>query len=145
MGWGGGCLIAAVVGVAVLGGLGFFGFRKVMSMGAEEITTQLEDNPVILEHIGAIESVEGETIKSGTVLSEEELENDWWIWSIRGTNGSGILKVRTPEEPDGSVLFKIVEGELRMGDESYDLFPDAATHEKPELPAKPPESLPNPK
>ena len=149
LGWGGGCLIAAVVGVILLAGTGFFGFRAMMSEGADELRAQLEDNPVILEHIGEIESIESETIKSGKLLSEDEIETDWWLWTIRGTKGSGLLKVRTPTDEESEILFKVTEGELQLdGGSTYALFEHVEGPGKPKQPAlpdDPPESLPNPK
>ena len=150
LGWVGGCLIVFVLGVVVIGGLGFLGFRKAMSQAAEEITAQLKDHPVIVERIGDITEIEQQLTKGPEHLTTAQIENGWWLWSIEGTKGKGLLKVQLDTGSESKTPFKLVDGELLMGEASYPLFVKKKVDgpgkpEKPSGPEKPAESLPNPK
>jgi len=117
----GGCLIAAFVVVLILGGLGYFGFRKAMDKAGELVAGQLRENPVIVEHIGEIDEVDMDLAETG----KAQLGKDWAVWSITGSKGSGLLKLHIPTGDKEEPAFQIKAGELQMEDgESYDLYPD---------------------
>jgi len=148
VGWVGGCLIVFVIGVVALGGLGFLGFQKAMSQASEEIAAQLHDHPVILQHIGEITEVEQQLTKGPEHLTTKQIENGWWLWSIQGSKGSGLLKVQMITDEEANTAFKIVDGELLMGEESFPLFKKKeglGKPEKPTVPEKPAETPPDPK
>jgi hypothetical protein len=148
IGWVGGCLIVVVLFALLAGGGGYFAFRKAMSRGAEELTKQLKDHPVILQHIGSIREVQEQLTRGPEYLTTEQIKSGWWIWAIDGTKGSGLLKVRLVEDKATGMVFKLVEGDLLVGEQSFPLVEKGEGPGKPERPAvpeKPAESLPQPK
>lgn len=132
-----------------------------MSQAAEEITAQLKEHPVIVQHIGEISGVEQQLTKGPQHLTTAQIEKGWWLWSIEGSKGSGLLKVHMVADEAAGTAFNIDDGELLMGEDSYPLFkkkvppakvePPAKEEDgpgKPETPTepeKPAESLPDPK
>lgn len=120
-----GCVIAIVVsavvgvaGIAVLVGAAFFFIKFGLDVVADQIRRDIQDNPVILEQVGAIESIEVDFVASANEPSDKA-----FVFNIEGPNGSGLLTVSS-ETIDGYTE-KVVWGQLRVASgETYDLFPD---------------------
>ena len=115
-----GCWVAAFVGGALVvltccGGilaLGLFG----LNMMDTEIEREIRDNPVIVEHIGEIQSFETDWMASFTMD-----DDDVYVFQIEGTKGSGEIAARCLPEDDGS--WKVESGTLRLSSgEKHDLF-----------------------
>lgn len=113
---GGGLALLICCGGAVFFGVGLFGY------GFSEITRQvqveIEDNPVIVEHIGEISSFEHDM-----GMSLDEPGEDTFVFHISGDKGSGTLRADCitidADHED------VPRGELIMDSgESYQLFPE---------------------
>jgi hypothetical protein len=70
-----------------------------VSMFTAEARTALQRDPVIVEHIGTIRTLEADIIASG----EEEGADDF-VFAIEGDKGSGKVLARLVTEDDGEVL-----------------------------------------
>lgn len=157
IGWVGGCLIVVVLGVAVIGGLGFFGVRTILKHGKTEIRAAIEGNAIVTQHVGEIELVEFNLDRSDAMLTGEEWDAGWTIWTVRGSKGEALAKMQfTGEERDDEGLPTVSDGILIKDGKEYPLFPEGVPDPKargngsgkPEetpVPEKPAESLPNPK
>jgi hypothetical protein len=124
---GAGCLITVVVVIAVLAGGGYWAFKAGTGMLAEQTKVAVRDNPVILEHIGNIEDITLD-LKATAAAGEEE----FMVFQLKGSKGSGELKVNIKQVSDEAVA--ISQGTLRMEDgKTYELVPGGApTPPKPE-------------
>lgn len=88
-------VLGSVAGVVLLGGLCCGGFVFV-GFGAleDDIAAKLRDNPVLVEQIGTLESVDLNLTKSG-----DYSDPDTMVYDVKGSKGSGvaIVKSRTVE------------------------------------------------
>jgi hypothetical protein len=98
-----GCAIAGTVSLLVCCGGGYFLTQTAFKTIAAETQRQLADDPVILEHIGEIESIEismsgiiEEAQKAGEQGGEGKL-----VFEIEGSKGSGQL-ILDPNQAPGS-------------------------------------------
>lgn len=109
-----GCGVLAVIGlVAALGGFFYLGSEVL----AEAVGEDLRDHPVVLEHIGQIEAIDTEMLKSIAT------EGDLFVYRVKGSKGSGLLRVESVSHDDGSE--EVVSGTLQVdGGSEIDLFPD---------------------
>lgn len=117
-----GCIFAVVAGGALLVllccggvvGVGYFG----LSVFAKEIETRLRDNPVLVEHLGPIESFEMDMI-----ASIAEGEENVFVFNVKGQKGSGIVTAQSITADDGSE--EITWAQLRLPDgQTVDLLPN---------------------
>ncbi len=112
-----GIIIGSVGGVILLCGgccFGFFYFRA--SSVADDITTDLQGNSVMGEHIGEVESLE-------TDFSSFSLTDDEYVFRVSGTLNSGTITAECIEDDVG--VFHVLWGQLELDTgEVYDLFPD---------------------
>lgn len=95
-----GCGVTGLLGVFVCCGGGLLMTQFGMSMLAAQFQNQLEGNPVIVEHIGEIESMNmswGETMKAAQSGDGQEL-----AFAINGSKGSGTILVVQDKSGDGS-------------------------------------------
>jgi hypothetical protein len=113
-----GCAAAGVVGIVVLAlGAGLF-VRWGMGIFAEQVKLELRENPVILEHLGRLDTLEMDMTASTAAEDEDE-----FVFNAEGTKGSGVIRAicitRSPDREE------VVSGTLELPDGStYDLFPD---------------------
>ena len=120
-----GCLIAAgvvgVVGLLAAGGC-FFLVRQSLKVMAEQVSKDLADNPVLIEHVGEIESFEfsiTKTSRKGTGRL---------VFEVTGSKGSGLVIATVDQGGDDGT---IGAGTLEMSSgETFDLFPEEAGPEE---------------
>lgn len=77
-------------------------------MLAADIEMQVRDHPVIQEHIGEIEELEVDFVRSAALE-----DPDTFIYDIRGNRGSGELTVKSVANWDDDVE-QIVGASLRL-------------------------------
>lgn len=103
--------------ILVCGGGGVLLFRFGLQVLASQIEDELADNPIVLEHIGQIESLE---LDFGRSAAHEDA--DTFIYQVRGTKGSGRITVKHVTAEGGGE--RILAGELRLPNgETFDLMP----------------------
>lgn len=111
----GGCAVIAVLAM-------FFGGWAMVRLGldvfANDVESELRDNPVIIEHIGRIENLEVDLTAS---LSTEE--NDDFVFTVTGTKGSGLIHATCITRDDGTEAVTAGTIQLESG-ETLDLFPE---------------------
>jgi hypothetical protein len=116
-------LAGVAVAVVALGGLLVLGlFVLVFGVGGSLIETQvgadLEDNPVLAEHVG-----EGRTFDIEWIQSGMHPDNDTFVFRVRGSKGTGLLIAKCITV-DGDHE-DVTEGTIQVGGRRYDLFPKA--------------------
>lgn len=108
-------VVAVVIGGGTLvccGGFVYFGLN-VMSA---EVETELRDNARLREHIGEIQEFSMNVTRS---LANDD--DDVFVYSVRGTKGSGELTVQHVTGDDGNEI--VVAASLRLPDgRTVDLF-----------------------
>ena len=100
--------IGAVVVVLICAGvvgLAFFGMNVIET----EVRNQVRDDPVLVEHIGQIESFDADLTESGAIEDE-----DTFVYRVKGTKGSGVLTVRHVTDDNGDEVVK--SAKLRLPD-----------------------------
>jgi hypothetical protein len=111
------------VAVVALGGLLVAGFLVlVFGVGGNLIATQvgadLEDNPVLAEHVGDGRTYDIEWIQSGM-----HPDNDTFVFRVKGSKGSGLLTAKCiTVDADHE---DVTEGTIQVGGRTHDLFPPA--------------------
>ena len=92
--------------------------RFGMGIFADQVKTDLKENPVIIAHLGMIEDLEIDIMGSLAAPGSEE-----FVFRARGTKGRGeITAVCVTRDPETE---EVVSGTLQMSDgEVYDLFPE---------------------
>ena len=168
-----GCLIAVGVGVVLVASCGYFGFQWSTGILEDTVQNELADNPVILEHLGELQSVSVDLKGTGDKRNLGGL-----VFNLTGAKGSGRLIVKVADKAaedataakaaaEASEASEASEGEeqevpkmitagileLPSG-ETYQIFPDhplvlvdpEASPETPEAPKTPevPEEVPAP-
>lgn len=129
-----GCLLAVIV-VLVAAGVGvFYYFKAATEAFSQAVKLAVEDNPVILEHIGEIRGIEMDL--GGT---QDSVKEQRFAFLIQGSKGAGKLTAgirvapedeRIEGQPD---LPEVVSGTLAVnGGETYDLFPEAQPETVPD-------------
>lgn len=112
-----GIIVGGVGGfVLVCGGccIGSFYFRA--NSIADDVAADLQGNPVIVQNLGEIESLEADF---GSLIPTGEE----YAFRVTGTTGSGSITARCVEDDEG--VFHVLWGQLELGNgEVYDLFPD---------------------
>ena len=79
----------------------------------------IEDNPVILEHIGAIQEIE---LDFGATTAIKGEADNVFVFQLKGGKGNGTLTATVVSEGDHE---HVVAGKLRLpSGETVDLFPD---------------------
>ncbi len=116
-----GCVVAIVLAalagiVLVAGGVWLMGFG--LDVFAEQVKQDIQDNPVVLEHIGRIE-----TIEANLSATAAEPNEDIFVYEIEGTKSNAVLTAVTITVDANTE--KVTWGQLRMpSGEVLDLFPD---------------------
>jgi hypothetical protein len=112
-----GLIIGGLTGVTLLCGgccIGSFYFRA--NSVADDIASDLQNNPVMAEHIGDVESLDADL--SSLVSTDEQ-----YVFHVTGTLNSGTITADCVQDGDG--LFHVMWGELELDNgEVYELFPD---------------------
>ena len=115
----GSTVLLIVLGVVVLlvvavGAVTWYGLDLV----AEQVKADIEDNPVIVEHIGRIESIELDFSASADAPGD-----DTFVFELKGTKGSGVLTAEVVTVGDEHE--EVRSGTLRLASgETVDLFPE---------------------
>ncbi|MHC4933390.1 MAG: Coa1/Tim21 domain-containing protein, partial [Planctomycetota bacterium] len=82
-------------------------------------------NPVILEHIGRIESIEFDFMATGAAQGDDTL-----VFNLKGTKGEGVLTAEVITIDDEHE--EVRSGFLRLpSGERVDLFPEADASDPP--------------
>jgi hypothetical protein len=118
--WGCGCITGAIVTVVVLvvGGI-WWG----VGMYLGQAQTAVENNPVVIEHIGVIQDFDLDLTATG------ELPDDIFEFDIKGSKANGTVQLAT--EGDGPDSERIVQGKLILDSgEEFDLM-DVEIKESP--------------
>jgi hypothetical protein len=119
----GGCSVIAVLAV-ILGG--WVMVRLGLDVFAAAVEGDLRENPVIVEHIGLIEELEVELKTSLTTDGQDD-----FVFRVRGTKGSGLIKATCVTTEDGDE--EVVAGTIQLDSgEIFDLFPDVPPEPPPE-------------
>ena len=118
-----------VIGALVCCGGVFLAYRAGTGMIAEAVKTQLSANPVIVEHIGEIESLDMSLTKTGEFA---ESSGGAVAFNISGPKGSGTLLVKQAPGANGQ---DIESAELVMADGTRYPVPLASDVESMEEPA----------
>jgi hypothetical protein len=100
-----GVLLLVVLCCAGVIGLGFYGFNLIET----EVRDLVRDDPVIVEHIGEIETFDVDFNASGDIK-----DDDTFVYQVKGTKGSGVLTVRHITDDKGDEV--IQSAELRLPD-----------------------------
>ena len=106
-----------VIGALVCCGGGYFGYQAVTNMIAEAYKSQLQGNPVIVEHVGEIESMK---LNLTTTQEQAQSSGGMMAFDIVGSKSSATLLVRQAPGGDGTA---IADAEL--------LMPDGTRHDVP--------------
>jgi hypothetical protein len=110
----GGC--AVITFITIIGG-GWFFVQFGMAVLADQVQAELQDNPVVIEHLGRIENFEMEMMKSMSTSIEDE-----YIFRAEGTKDSGVITaicitLDSETEDVTSGTLQVSSGEI------FDLFP----------------------
>jgi hypothetical protein len=114
-----GTVLLVILGILVVVGVGFYFVGKWgLDLVAEQVKADIQDHPVILEHIGAIEEIE---FDFGATTAIEA--DDVFVFNLKGGKGNGVLTAQVVSE--GADRERVVSGKLRLPTgETIDLFPD---------------------
>ncbi|MEM6703216.1 MAG: hypothetical protein AAGA81_10605 [Acidobacteriota bacterium] len=82
-------LLAVAIGVVFVGGAFFLG-KVGLDMMAEQVRADIQDNPVIVEHLGEIREI---TTDFGA--SAEETAANVFVFDVVGSKGGGRLTANT--------------------------------------------------
>lgn len=119
-----GCLIPIAVASA-LGIVGLVGLAVAgMALLVADVETAVQDNPVLLRHMGAFEL---ELDWSRSMAAEEQ---DVFVFRVKGTKGEGRLIARTLTLDDGGEA--VLSGALRLASgETIDILAAAVDGTEP--------------
>ena len=112
-----GILIGGGLAALICCGVGAF-FLFGLDEFARQVQVEIEDNPVIVEHIGEISSFEHDLS-----MSIDEPGEDTFVFHVTGTKGSGTLRADCITIDADREDVPRAELILDSG-ESYQLFPD---------------------
>lgn len=105
-----------IFGIVAAGGLlmivlccggGWFAFRFGMGVLTEEVRAELDDNAVIQEHIGAIQTLSMDYTKSTAAAGD-----DVFVFRIEGDKGSGYVTVESVTNAEGTE--EVAGGSLKL-------------------------------
>lgn len=88
-----------VVGALLCCGGGYYGYQAVTNMIAEAYKSQLQGHPVIVEHVGEIESL---TFSLTQTQEHAESSDGMMAFDLVGSKGSATLLVEQESEGDGT-------------------------------------------
>lgn len=97
-----GCGITGVLGVVVCCGGGALMTQFGLSVLAGEFQKQLDGNPVIVEHIGEIESLDMSWADTVAGAQNAEGGAEELAFQIKGTKGSGVVMIQQDKSGDGT-------------------------------------------
>ncbi len=92
--------------VLCCGGVAYFGFNLMST----EVEVAIRDNPQIREHLGDLQSVELNFMKS--VADDDD---DTWVYNIKGSKGRGELTVKQSTGANGDEVFHNAQLRLSNG------------------------------
>ena len=108
-----GCSIAGVVGLLLCCGVVGVGAMYGMSAFGEIVKAELDGNPVIVEHIGEIESVDFSFGGTAGAAEDNPGAGNALVFDIKGDKGSGqvvIVQDKTGQSPIESAKLVLPDG-----------------------------------
>jgi hypothetical protein len=113
-----GCVGLGVVGIVAVAVIVWLFIHWGMGMFEEQVKMDLRDNPVVIEHLGRLDSLEVMWSASMAAPGTDE-----FVFRAEGTKGTGVIRaVCVTRSADRE---EVVSGTLEMSDGSdYDLFPE---------------------
>ncbi|TWU56548.1 hypothetical protein Poly51_24590 [Rubripirellula tenax] len=99
-----GCGLTGLIGMLVCCGGGLFVTQMGMSMMAGEFQKQLDGNPVIVEHIGDINSMSMSFSDTITAAQNADGGSEELAFTIEGTKGSGVVMIQQDKSGDGMTM-----------------------------------------
>ena len=106
--------VGGLIGALCCGGFGvlaYFGLELIST----EVRNQVRDHPVVVQHIGVIESFEVSFIESAATNDDET-----FVYHVKGTKGSGVLTAKHVTNAAGEE--EILWAKLRLRDgQEHDL------------------------
>lgn len=100
--------VLGIVGVVLLGlgllccGGGYFAFQTTMEMAGQQVQAQVANDPVVVEHIGQVQSISLDPVATG-----ERNQPNTLVFRLEGSKGSGLLVGR--QEPGGELTDMVLE------------------------------------
>jgi len=118
---GAGCIISIIVVVLLVIGGGVAAFFWGMDMAAEEVRKAVQDDPVIMEHIGEITEIDLNLTATGQAPENQKTaageKHTFLVLDLVGTKGKGRLTLKMDQEEKS-----FTDGTLKMADgKTYDL------------------------
>lgn len=117
LGIGGGVLLLLCLGCV---GLGYFGFTGIMGFMGNMVKQQIENDPVIVEHIGEVQSV---TVNYAETGREQQINpqkgRNVLAFDIKGSKGSGVVVGTQVQAPEPGYVLE--NARLRKDGQEYPL------------------------
>jgi hypothetical protein len=114
--------ILGVVGLGGLlicgccGGFGYFAFSQGMTMFANEARQRAEGDPAIVQHIGEINSVTTNFIKSTQETEKRGSGQSFLVFDVKGSKGSGELIGAQARQAQPGAMFDSLELRIPSGE-----------------------------
>jgi hypothetical protein len=114
--------ILGIVGVGGLlvcgccGGFGYFAFSQGMTMFANEARQQAEGNPVVAQHVGQIESVTANFIKSTQETEKRGSGQNFLVFDVKGSVADAELVGAQARQAQPGAMFDSLELRLPSGE-----------------------------
>lgn len=83
--------VLALLVCAGLIGLGFFAFNKGQEMAGAEFKSQLEGNPVLVQEIGELQTVNVSIVETAKRQQEDASGTPRMVMRVEGTEGKGVV------------------------------------------------------
>lgn len=111
-----GCVVIVVLVLAAIGAAVYFIGKAGVDIIAEQVKVDIRDNPVILEHLGNLQTLELD-LKATAAASGEDV----YVFQATGTKGKGEIRATVVTVSDTE---RVKEGTLRLeSGATHDLFP----------------------
>ena len=110
--------VGGLISLLCCGGFGllaYFGFGIV----ATDIRNQVRDHPIVVEHIGEVESFEMNFTESAATNDDST-----FVYEMKGTKGSGVLTAKHVTNDEGSEEILWARLRLRNGQQHDLIMPD---------------------
>lgn len=114
--------ILGIVGVGGLlvcgccGGFGYFAFSTGMTMFANEARQQAEGHPAVAQHLGQIESVTANFIKSTQETEKRGSGQNFLVFDVKGSTGDAELVGAQARQAQPGAMFDSLELRLPSGE-----------------------------
>jgi hypothetical protein len=117
LGIGGGVVLLLCCGCV---GLGYFGFTGIMGFMGDMVKQQIENDPVIVEHIGEVKSVTVNYTDTGKEKQNNpQPGRNVLVFDVQGTKGSGQVVGTQVQAPEPGLVLE--NARLRKDGKEYPL------------------------